>query len=129
MGHGLVRKQVELLKNHAQVAPDEIDIVLTAHDVLALHRDLALVDFFQAVDGTQQGGLARTGRADDHHPLAGGDIQAHVLQGGQMAEIFPDVTDSDDGVVIVTFRHSSPAWILNGDSTRLRIMIFFLKIK
>ena len=53
-------KKIKLLKDHAQILAHFVDIVRVALDVLALDHDAALVDLFQAVDGTQQRGLAGT---------------------------------------------------------------------
>ena len=109
--HGLVREQIELLKHHAQVLADLVDVVLRVVDINAVHGDEPAVDFLKSVDGTQQRGLAGAGGAYDDHALALIHMQGDILQGGQFSKEFPHMFDADDGVRIICVCHSSSAWI------------------
>ena len=81
-----MRKKVEALENHAQFHANLVDVVLGVHDLQAIHHDGALVDVFQAVDGTQEGAFAGPGRADDHALLAPVDVQGDVVERLEFAE-------------------------------------------
>ena len=54
---------------------------MEGHHVGAVHGQLALGDVVHPVDGADQGGLARTGQADDGHELPLINGQVDVLQG------------------------------------------------
>src|SRR5262249_52025624 len=51
-----------------------------ASDGIAVHEDLALLDRLEPVDATDEGALARAGRAAHHHDLARRDVEAHLLE-------------------------------------------------
>ena len=87
---GHVRKQVELLEHHPDVAPHACHLalgqliqfaaMLAVADQLAGHPDPATVDGFQVVDTGQQRALARSGRADDAHHATGRHVHVDVAQ-------------------------------------------------
>ena len=54
-------------------------------DAVAVQPDVARGRQVQAGENAEQGGLAGTGFADDGHLVAGGDVQAHVVQNRQRA--------------------------------------------
>ena len=73
--------QVVALKDHADLAAEAAHLpALQGHDVDAVHDQLAAGDVDHAVDGADQGGLARTGQADDGHEFPLVDGQVHILQ-------------------------------------------------
>ena len=109
--HGLVREQIELLEDHAQILTDLVDVVLRIVHINAVHGNKPAVDFLKPVDGTQQRGLAGPGRAYDDHALPLIHMQGDILQGGQFSKEFPHMFDADDGVRIICVCHSSSAWI------------------
>ena len=87
---GEVREEVEVLEHHADfgallqdvflaelVQPPSADLV--SHQC-PVDGDVAAVDFFEVVDGAQQGGLARAGRANDHGHSARFDREGDALQ-------------------------------------------------
>ena len=49
-------------------------------DLLAVHRDRALVDGLEVVDAAQERGFSGAGRAEDHNDLARHDIEVDALQ-------------------------------------------------
>jgi len=98
--HGLVRKQVEALKDHAHFHADLVDVDTRVVEIVAVHGDLAGADGFQPVDRAQQRGLARAARADDDHFLPGGHIKAHMGQGHDLIEVLADVVYANDGISV-----------------------------
>jgi len=87
--HGEVRKQVEVLKHHAYLAADALDVLEVARQLGAAHPDsptlMTLMDL-QPVDTADQGGLTGAGRAADHNALALGDAKIDVLEHMKLAE-------------------------------------------
>ena len=82
VGDGQVAEQGILLKHKADFALANVQV----GDVLAVEKDLTLVGFFQPGDDAQQGGLARTGGAEQADQLAFLNIQIDVVQRGEIAE-------------------------------------------
>src|SRR5690606_11484854 len=84
--HRLVREQVEPLEDHADLTallgdplvgePVEPAVALLVPHQLAVDPDPAAVDVLQLVDATQERGLARAGRPEQAHHLAG--LDGHV---------------------------------------------------
>ena len=54
--------------------------------VLAVEEDRALIGGLQAGDDAQQRGLARARRAEQRDQLAGGHVEAHVVERDEAAE-------------------------------------------
>ena len=77
------------LEHHGQVALGRADL----GDVAAVQFDLATADFFEPGDQSQQGGLAATGRADEHHELAIADFQVDALDDLAAVEAFLQVVN------------------------------------
>ncbi|KAG1254300.1 hypothetical protein G6F65_017099 [Rhizopus arrhizus] len=75
LGHGHVRVQRVALEHHRDVA------ILRRHvvDHAIADGQRAAADLFQPSHHPQQGRLATAGRADQHHQLAIGDLEAGVL--------------------------------------------------
>lgn len=72
--------QVEALEDHADLAAHLAQLLAAGGGhVPAVDEDLPARGLHQAVDGPEEGGLARTGQADDDHELAVMDGQADVL--------------------------------------------------
>ena len=71
-------EEVGLLQHQAQRAAQIV--LLDLVDVDAVVADLAVGDVVEAVDEVGDGGLARAGRADEGHLLAGLGIDRHVVQ-------------------------------------------------
>lgn len=82
----LVRKEVILLKYHtnflAQFQLIEVGVV----DLLTLYRDRALVDGIQRIDAANQGGFARSRRADDTNHFTLHDIERDALEHLELTE-------------------------------------------
>ena len=77
---------------------DEADAPLpdrTVERILAVEQHHAAGRPFQAGDDAQQGGLARAGRPEQRHQLAGMDRQADVVERRELAEALRDVPDFD----------------------------------
>jgi hypothetical protein len=88
---GHVREEVEPLEDHADVAALPRDPALLVLDQLpaagsvvadrvAVHGEASAVDPFEVVETAQERALARPGRADDDHDLAGPYGQGHLPQ-------------------------------------------------
>src|SRR5206468_3436363 len=74
--HRHMRKEVEALKDHADVLTYDIDGLDAVVQPMTVHHDGALLDRLQAVDTAYQRRLARTGRTAEHDlfALAHGEI-------------------------------------------------------
>ncbi|MCY1367093.1 hypothetical protein D9M69_540090 [compost metagenome] len=92
---GHLREQVELLEDHAGLLADQPLLHLGVVDLEAIDEQLPATDDLQLVDAAQQGGLARTGRADDDHHLAAADLQVDVMQHLGTAEVLGDALELD----------------------------------
>ena len=89
-----MRKQVELLKHHPDIAPD-----LAGGSVVQLgtiNADRALFVGLQPIDATDQSGLAGPGRTANHDLLAFCYIQRDVVQRSERPEGFRDPLDPDN---------------------------------
>ena len=66
-----MREQVELLKNHANVLAQFIDVGLRVSDFLSLDEDMTASRLFEQIDASKHRRLARTGwtEHDDHFAL------------------------------------------------------------
>ena len=65
-----MRKQIELLKHHADVAAHGEDLLWIVGQLDAVNDDAALLPVLKPVDAAQQRRLAAAGRAADDDPLA-----------------------------------------------------------
>jgi len=75
-----MREQVELLKHHADVAPDLVDVPEVVRHFHAVNDDAAALMLLQTVDAADQGRLARSGRAANDNALAARDLEVDVLE-------------------------------------------------
>ena len=97
--------EVELLEHHADLLALKGDftrreamqnaLFQLVANLLISHHDRAAVHIFQMVDAAQEGRFARTGRPEDHHHLAGKDVEIDPFQYLVMAVTFMDVTRAD----------------------------------
>src|SRR5689334_17840473 len=62
----------------------------------------------QPGDDAQQGGLARAGRTEQGDEFAGFDLQAHVVERGELAEFLGDVKDFNAHEFKSIFRPALP---------------------
>ena len=109
---GQVWEQVELLEDHADLAPDRGDVADVVRQLDAVDDDLAALVLLQPVDRPDEGRLARAGRAEDDQHLARLDGQVDATQDVQLAEPLVDVAADDDAV----------AWAGRRASGRLRVL-------
>ena len=73
--------QVEGLEDHADIpAETPQGLSLQIGNVMVVHGKGAAGDVVHPVDGAQQGGFPRAGKADDGHKFPLGHLQAHVVQ-------------------------------------------------
>ena len=77
---GQVGEQVKVLKDHAHLLTNLIDIHALGGDVLAVKDNLTLGGFFQQVHTAQEGGFTRAGGADNDHFLPGLDMFVDVVE-------------------------------------------------
>ena len=68
-----MRKQIETLEHHADVAPHVIDAPQVRTQLNAVNDDAAFLKFLQRIDAADQCGLSRTRRAANHDALAARD--------------------------------------------------------
>src|SRR5262249_52901272 len=109
-------KQAEMLEHHGD-AGDR-----SAHALLA-DLDLAAVDRNEAIDTTQQRGLAAAGGADDRHDLALADREVDAAEDLERAVVLGEIGDADaragapdrNGRTRPLTRGQRP-WLLDGHS-------------
>ena len=93
---------------------DEADLAL-AHRlsgrVLAVEVDRALIRRLQAGDDPQQRGLAGARGAEQRDQLAAGHVEAHVVEGDEVAECLAQVADLDAHAAILSSESSVSARI------------------
>jgi hypothetical protein len=78
VGDAHVREQLEVLEDHADLRAEASEVGLRVADRDAVDQDVAPLERLEAVDGLDQGALARAGRAADDHDLA-------LVDGGRAA--------------------------------------------
>ena len=86
-----VTEQGVMLEHEADVA---VAGRLRGH-LVVVGQDGAAVGVFQPGDDAQERGLARAGRAEQGQERAGGHVEAHVVQGDELAEALGQVADGD----------------------------------
>ena len=86
-----MRKEVELLEDHAELGARASELLALLRQRLALNEDLARIDGLEAVDSAAQRRLAGSGRADDDEDLSPIDLKVDVLQDVQGAVVLVDV--------------------------------------
>jgi hypothetical protein len=80
-----MRKQVEVLEHHADLAANLVDLLQIVGQLDAVDDDLALLVFFQPVDAADHGRLARTGRPGNDDALAAHHLEVDVAQHVEIA--------------------------------------------
>ncbi len=93
--HGQMRKQVELLEHHADLAADRLDILDVAGQLDAGDDDLALLVLFEPVDAADHRRFAGARRAADNDPLAARDVEIDVVEHMKRAVPFMDMAQLD----------------------------------
>ena len=90
-------EEIEVLEDHADLAPHLGDILDVAGQLDAVDHNVAALMFLQTVDAADQGRFARSRRAADHDALTLVDRQIDVLQHVELAEplVHPDDLDRD----------------------------------
>ncbi len=94
-----MRKQIERLEHHADLAPDTIESPGARADLHAVEGDVSGLMVLKLVDAADQRGLAGAGRAAQHDALAPAHAQRDVVQRTEGAEIFFDAIHRDDAVI------------------------------
>ena len=90
-----MRKQIELLKHHADVAAHRDDLLGILGQLDAVDDDAAALPVLQPVDAAEQRRLAAAGRAADDDALAARDLQIDVAQHVEFAVPFVQADDFD----------------------------------
>jgi hypothetical protein len=116
--HRHVREQVEVLKHHAGARPEGGQRLVSGQNRglaaerqrLFTHADFAAIRHGEQVHAAQQGGLARTGRADQRHHRAALHRQIDALEHGQIAERLFQALDLDDRRRAHAHASLSSAW-------------------
>src|SRR5262249_30175 len=78
--HGEMREQVEVLKHHADLAADLVDLLEVVRELDAVDHDAALLVFLESVDAADHGRLAGSGRPAGDDALAAPDLKVDVAQ-------------------------------------------------
>ena len=91
-----MRKQVVLLKHHADLQPEAAQVGMACVDALAVDADRSRIDALQSVERAQQRALSGTAAADDRDDLARFDIQIDTLQDVRRAELLVQLRDFNE---------------------------------
>ena len=90
-----MRKQVEALEHHADLAPHVVDALEVGSEFDAVDHDLTFLEFLQRIDAADGGGLAGAGRAADDDAFALADGEVDVAEHMEFAEPFVQTGDLD----------------------------------
>ena len=85
-----MREQVEMLEHHADLTPDEFDILQIAVQLNPVDVDDTALVRLQPVEASDQGGFARTGRAANDNAFTLFDLQVDIPQDVELAKPFID---------------------------------------
>jgi hypothetical protein len=88
-----VGEEIVRLEDDANLRPDLADVGAVVIQPHPVHPDLAGLDGLEVVEAPEQRALAGAARPDDHHDLAPCDIEAHVVEHVETAEVLVDVAD------------------------------------
>src|SRR5437870_7363789 len=103
-----MRKQVELLEHHADLAPHLIDRLEVLGQLDAVDDHPALLPILDPVDAAQQRRLAAARGPADHDPLPAHDLEAYVAQHMEAAEPLVETRNLDRDLVLGG-AHNEPA--------------------
>ncbi|MBQ1537979.1 MAG: cytosine permease [Ruminococcus sp.] len=98
-----VRKHIELLEDHADLLPVQVDIHLFRIQLLTFEEHFSRRRFFQHVQAPQEGALAAAGRPDDGDDLALVDLLTDTLEHLQVPEAFVQSDRLDQDIAFLTF--------------------------
>ena len=93
-----MRKEVELLEHHADLAPDRLDRLQVVGELDAVDLERALLMLLEAIDAADQRRFAGSRRPADHDPLAARDRQIDVAQHVELPVPLVDARELDDGI-------------------------------
>ena len=102
-----VREEVEMLKDHAHLPAQLIDVDLLLRDIDAVEQDRSARRRLQQVQAAQERALAGAGGADGRDDIALPDIDGDAVQraDGVLFEILAEILHGDDD--IICGRHGS----------------------
>src|ERR1700730_17402789 len=98
-----MRKQVEMLEHHADLAADLVDLLEVRGEFDAVDDDLARLMLLESVDAADHRRLAGARRPADQDALAARYVEIDVAEHVKVAVPFVDVGHLDRGEV---FNHS-----------------------
>ena len=90
-----MRKEIELLKHHADLAPDLREVGRVRPEFPPGKDDASFLVFLEAVDAPDQSGLAGAGGAADHDAFALRDPEMHPAEHLERAEPLADAVEFD----------------------------------
>ncbi|MCY1429602.1 hypothetical protein D9M71_455240 [compost metagenome] len=113
-----VRKQVEALEHHADLAANATDMPVVGrhqHAVaighvrqqIILDADQSVINALKRHQHPQQRGFSRAAGADDRDFFAWSDIQVQVVEHGEIAVALGDVLEADNRLDRIRFRHGT----------------------
>src|SRR5205823_9214123 len=94
-----VRKQVEVLEHHSDLAAHFVDTLEILGELGAIDDDAAALPVFDAVDTAKQRRLAAARRAADDDALAAHHLEIDLAQHMEAAEPFVETDDVDRDLV------------------------------
>ena len=94
-----------MLKDHAGLATDALDVPHVVSQFDAVYDDRAALMFFEAVDGANKGGLARPARTEDDDHFAFLHVHINAAQSLELPEPFMHVATRDYDCIVFLFAH------------------------
>ena len=94
--HGQVRKQIEVLEDHADFTANRLDLLEIAGQLHTIDDDPPLLMLLQPIQAADGGGLARPGRPAQHDAFALPHGKVDVLEHMELAEPLVHALHADD---------------------------------
>jgi hypothetical protein len=94
-------EQVEGLKNHSDFAAHGRNVPNVMRQLKSIHNNRAPLVLLQAVDGADKGGLAGSGRTEDHDHFARLDLHTYATQRVKIVKPLVHVRALNDFIVFV----------------------------
>src|SRR5262249_24659862 len=99
LDHRQMRKQVEVLEHHSDLAAHLVDALEILGELGAVDDHASALPVFDTVDATKQRRLAATGRAADNDALPPHHLEIDLAQHVEAAEPFVETDDVDRDLV------------------------------
>ena len=103
--NGQVRKQIEVLEDHADLLPEPVDVGMRPVDLFFLEPDFAGGRFFEQIQAAQERALAGTGGSDDENHFSVVNFRGYIMYRMKRVESFYKVPDPEYRLGKIGFTH------------------------